>query len=494
MENNTKVCVRLHMADYDIIRDNEVLLNGQTYRDTFDYSGYDPTFNELISRFVETKPVVWDNAVECICDLSKRYKDRQFGLTIRNISDEGKVDVLLQRYFIQDGNILQTSRELAEARFVFETGRSSMMEDMTRHVRNDIDFQDIGILRVPVHNGCYLQYIDEKGSVHYTDTKRKNAQRSMKVGRFVRQAINAAYMNVDETLMQEIISRVITDIHVEATDLHIGDDVDAFYAAYNSPDCDSCMSSFAEEVADYYSGIRGVSIAYLTDPDGLIVARCLIWEQDDKVVIDRRYGDDNYCHVLLGKLRKHYKNKSVAVRIDSCKASDHFEPGGLLIARKMRFRIGHKTLHPYLDTFAGYNGEYLYVGFDLKSQNGFDPRPRCLECGEPVDTEGECVFVSGEGYFCSEYCANRRGWIRCRNCGDWVPEEDTVCNDRFCNEECANAEGFYKCRECGEWFEVSDAVIRCVVCRIEIPENLLCCEDCIKKQETKQLVLEEAIV
>lgn len=82
----------------------------------------------------------------------------------------------------------------------------------------------------------------------------------------------------------------------------------------------------------------------------------------------------------------------------------------------------------------------------------------CTECG----CTGEELFelnIDGEDRMVCADCAKSLGFVQCDDCGEWVPEDEsliTADGDTIC-ERCYE-DGYFTCEDCGEIVHMDDAV------------------------------------
>lgn len=80
----------------------------------------------------------------------------------------------------------------------------------------------------------------------------------------------------------------------------------------------------------------------------------------------------------------------------------------------------------------------------------------CDRCSAIYHNDDE-ISPSEDEFFCSVYCANRKGWYKCSDCEDWTHSDNSGNNssgDIICNR-CL--ENYYECSECGDCTHNDDA-------------------------------------
>ena len=79
----------------------------------------------------------------------------------------------------------------------------------------------------------------------------------------------------------------------------------------------------------------------------------------------------------------------------------------------------------------------------------------CAECG---CVEEDLYLMDGK-YYCAD-CLERLGYVRCDECGEWIPEDEAVVyNDEWVCEDCVDRLSLEKCDECGEYHDDTSEVI-----------------------------------
>jgi hypothetical protein len=72
----------------------------------------------------------------------------------------------------------------------------------------------------------------------------------------------------------------------------------------------------------------------------------------------------------------------------------------------------------------------------------------CAECG---CIEEELFLVDGQ-YYCPD-CLERKGYVRCEECGEWLQEDDAHPHEDgyYVCPDCSDQLGLKECENCGEW-------------------------------------------
>lgn len=81
---------------------------------------------------------------------------------------------------------------------------------------------------------------------------------------------------------------------------------------------------------------------------------------------------------------------------------------------------------------------------------------KCLNCGQFVSVS--TMIEVDDGVFCSESCANSKGFHLCEQCGGWgdINGDGVKIDDSFfCDSDCAYECGFETCTWCGDWHDAS---------------------------------------
>lgn len=109
----------------------------------------------------------------------------------------------------------------------------------------------------------------------------------------------------------------------------------------------------------------------------------------------------------------------------------------------------------------------------------------CTECGCTKEELFE-LSINGEDRLVCADCAESLGFVRCSDCGEWVPEDDaltTADGDTIC-AACFEAE-YFTCDDCGEIFHMDDAVRvnpdtwrEAYVCQRCADDDYYRCDDC----------------
>jgi hypothetical protein len=244
----------------------------------------------------------------------------------------------------------------------------------------------------------------------------------------------------------------------------------------------SCMVN--KPIQDFYANYVKARAASLLDSEGLIVARCIIFDEcvDARTgevlrLAERQYstnGSDLYKQVLVNKL-------IAAGEIDGYKrvGADCHSPqsfvkndGTTLYDNEYFIRINgdlYDCFVPYMDSFKYYyeSDERAYnvsdgcCDYELTETDGSPGHQ-----GENYDSWNEqwtdddivTVYYNGSDYTCSEYCLDDFRWVDSE-------------------QEYHHYEDVGYCDECGEYFLFDNK------CYSELLDADFCCEDCLDRAE-----------
>lgn len=215
-------------------------------------------------------------------------------------------------------------------------------------------------------------------------------------------------------------------------------------------------------------------------------------------VIAECYGVDNlwtnkkgtdWCDEVTDSYGHHYRDYTC---YDNCNVSflkrDGSEPN------MNRIAIGHNAICPQCGEEHDMES---YIICDECSDELY-----CDECGRSV-SRGDAIITSDGSVFCDSYCAERYGYVRCENNGEWMYGDNEhvfqdcydenyyydYWNERIVTEDgreywdAENAElDGYCCTDDGEWYP-EDEVFYCRECGRKVHESewnkeMETCDDC----------------
>lgn len=269
----------------------------------------------------------------------------------------------------------------------------------------------------------------------------------------------------------------------DAYTFHYGDDAEDFtkiYSSYNRRgDFDSCMTDKGYE--DMYHNSAKCHAAWLTDGNGLMFARCIIWDEvyDESTgeilrLAERQYSDgvqDRYKKMLVNELIERKLIDGYKQIGASCYACRNF-------VLNDGTSIRDHDLHIELNIDPGDHVSYMdsFIYYDKDEHRAYNYDPGCYDCC--LDTtegymDGDARIHEHERWsdYNSEwideddayYVERRNDWfyenqvvtdthgqrqfiedcVECERCGNYVLEDEAYHIEGFehldfCDEDCAN--------------------------------------------------------
>lgn len=193
---------------------------------------------------------------------------------------------------------------------------------------------------------------------------------------------------------------------------------------------DSCMNGDGEYMK-IYTECQWLQILTLTNPDGLLSGRALVWTIGDEVIMDRIYcAKDEYFDLFLDYADKHGWVRKV--RYKSCHDKSLFYKNGETFEKRYEVQTATDfSLYPYIDTFT-YGGdgwlsnvpddheyEYTCTGGGREGGN----RVYCARTQEMVHRD-DAVYIS-YGRFRGEYIHNDYS-VYCETDSEYYWENDDL--------------------------------------------------------------------
>lgn len=261
---------------------------------------------------------------------------------------------------------------------------------------------------------------------------------------------------------------------------HYGDDAEDFTEIYSSDnrrgDFKSCMTDKGYE--DMYHNSAKCHAAWLTDGDGLMFARCVIWDEvyDEETgetlrLAERQYSDgvqDRYKKMLVDELIERklidgYKQIGAFCHDNrNFVLNDGTSIRGHELSVELNVDWGDHV--SYMDSFVyydmdehrAYNYNPGYYHCQLDTTDGYMDDDECIHeherwsayNSEWIDEDEACYVEQRDDYFYQSQvvtdthgnCQFEDDCVVCEHCGEYVLEEEAheIEDKYFCDNDCAN--------------------------------------------------------
>jgi hypothetical protein len=300
-------------------------------------------------------------------------------------------------------------------------------EDRERWYMTDepVKQRNIALPVIPFHF-LHVSKLDSSKVAYTKDEESGSADRQTQttVGRY----LTAYYPDLDNELI-----KYINALHQQAyqpinVQFATGEQITEIYKSCHDTGLSSCMTkpdsryaSFCHPTLVYSAG--DLSLAYLTDADGHITARALVWQ--DKKTYTRIYG--NYETLGAGLKTLGYSSDGDFHQAKIKRIDDENEPDRLVL--------------PYLDgiqTVSCNSKEWViidkYGDIDASSQDGLQKPTRyavCDSCEDDIHDEDEAYTVYTRRHstvtWC-QYCRDQESFW-CEGTQEWVRNDREVTVD-----------------------------------------------------------------
>lgn len=266
--------------------------------------------------------------------------------------------------------------------------------------------------------------------------------------------------------------------------LHVDDNFEKIYSSkYLVGGFGSCMTD--EDQHYFYSNAVSAKAAYLTNDDGMIVARCVIFneckDEDGKVwrLAERQYSSDGdevlKLMLVYSLIKEGYIDGYKKVGADCHNSSAFMDVNDQPIANpkfSIRCDLGLDDILSYQDSFKWYDYENAVAyNWDAPCDDLYmlDTTDEALDGTERnYDEYHNCytrndttvVCVNGQRMYCDEERLEDFIWVDCLY--EYHHEDDVLTCDR-CGNHYVNGRG--------------DS------CHSDITEESYCCDDCMEKAE-----------
>lgn len=325
----------------------------------------------------------------------------------------------------------------------------------------------------------------------YINTERDNAVFKMKIGKMYKHAIECSEFG--KLLNQQVVLFMCEEMarkwkadnasKYSGFQLHVDDDFEKIYSRrYYKGDFDSCMTD--EDREDFYRYSVKAKAAYLTNEDGLIVARCVIYmechDQNDKVwrLAERQYssnGDDTLKLMLVYALIK-------GGHIDGYKkvGADCHSPQSFLDVNDnpipdakfwIKCDVDEDSVISYQDSFKYY---------DMKNRRAYNWENSSIELIYDLSTTDRYIDGRNDNWdeYHEEYTNSDVITVYYR--GDAMTcSEDDLDDFRYVMSESAyyHEDDVCVCEECNDYYLDGDGYYS------ELTRDTYCCEDCLNRAE-----------
>lgn len=333
----------------------------------------------------------------------------------------------------------------------------------------------------------------DTGAIRYVNHENNDRVFKMKAGKFLTKIIESCEFGRNlpqqakswlgeefKTAWQAYAEKFINKYVYE---FHYGNDAEDFSEIYSSDhrrgNFESCMTDKGYD--DMYANSAKCHAAWLTDEDGLMFARCIVWDEvydeDTGEVLrlaERQYSDgvqDKYKKMLVDELIERKLIDGYKQIGASCHDNRNFV---LNDGTSIRDHDLHIELNidwgdhvSYMDSFKYYDKtNYIAYNYDadcnylqeLDTTDGYMEDDDCCHDGEVYSEyydeyidEDEAVYIEREQdwYYGRDCVEDHNGnWqladdcVTCDECGDYVLQDDAYqlddFDDRyFCDEDCA---------------------------------------------------------